>query len=74
MPRSSMPTKSYASQQITVRVPVAVVEAADALVDLLSEPELPLLRSDVLRLALARGVAVLREEASAKARKRKKSA
>ncbi len=68
-----MPPKSHATQQITVRVPVAAVETADELAELLSEPELPLLRADVLRTALARGLAVLREEAAAK-RKRKRSA
>lgn len=68
-----MPPKSHATQQITVRVPVAAVEAADELADLLSEPELPLLRADVLRTALARGIAVLREEAAAKGRKRRRT-
>jgi hypothetical protein len=68
-----MPPKSHATQQITVRVPVAAVESADELVGLLSEPELPLLRADVLRTALARGLAVLREEAAAKGRKRKRT-
>lgn len=67
-----MPPKSHATQQITVRVPVAAVESADELAELLSEPELPLLRADVLRTALARGLAVLREEAASKGRKRKR--
>ena len=59
-------------QQVTIRIPEGAIEAAEELVEALSEPALPVMRADVLRLALARGLAVLREENASKMRKRKR--
>lgn len=61
-----------AMQQVTIRLPEGAIEAAEELVEALSEPALPVMRADVLRLALARGLAVLREENASKVRKRKR--
>lgn len=61
-----------AMQQITIRLPEGAIEAAEELVEALSEPALPVMRADVMRLALARGLAVLREENASKMRKRKR--
>lgn len=60
-------------QQVTIRLPEGAIEAAEELVEALSEPALPVMRADVMRLALARGLAVLREENAAKMRKRKRT-
>ena len=62
-----------AMQQVTIRLPEGAIEAAEELVEALSEPALPVMRADVMRLALARGLAVLREENAAKMRKRKRT-
>ena len=59
-------------QQVTIRITEGAIEAAEELVEALSEPALPVMRADVLRLALARGLAVLREENASKMRKRKR--
>jgi hypothetical protein len=60
-------------QQVTIRLPEGAIEAAEELVEALSEPALPVMRADVMRLALARGLAVLREENASKMRKRKRT-
>lgn len=62
-----------AMQQVTIRLPEGAIEAAEELVEALSEPALPVMRADVMRLALARGLAVLREENASKMRKRKRT-
>lgn len=61
-----MPPKMAPSQQITIRVPAASVEEADALAEALSRPDIPILRADVLRAAIARGLVALREETATK--------
>ena len=62
-----------AMQQVTIRLPEGAIDAAEELVEALSEPTLPVQRADIFRMALARGLAVLREENTAKMRKRKRS-
>ena len=58
--------------QIALRVPVEVVEEADALIERLRVPGLEQTRSDILRRALAEGLSVLREEAEGHERRTRK--
>ena len=65
-------TGAASMENVNVRLPRAMVERADALVPLAGDaPELAMLpgvtRSDVLRLAVLRGLAVLEAELAGKA-------
>lgn len=57
--------------QIALRVPAEWLTEADALVEKLALPGLEQTRSDILRRAIAEGLAVLREEAEGKHDERK---
>jgi hypothetical protein len=57
-----MPRETVETIQISVRVPMSVVDELDALARELSPPGIDLSRADVLRAAIAVGVKRLREE------------
>lgn len=60
---ASMARESATAVQITIRIPKDMLALADEVAELLSRPGLPASRNDALRAAVARGLAVLKDEA-----------
>ena len=58
------------TEQIAVRLPPELIERLDALTEPLSPPGVQFGRSDVMRMALTEGVAIL-EKRAAEAKRRK---
>lgn len=65
-------SRKQKQMQIALRVPADWLKEADALVEKLALPGLEQTRSDILRRAIAEGLAVLREEAEGHDRKPKR--
>lgn len=61
-----MPREPADTSQVSVRIPNAWIADLDALAVDMSRPGIELARADVMRAAIARGIAELRAELAAK--------